>query len=119
MTCRLSPSREQVLDGGNIRREVWADKGYVDGEREQRLGQAGWRLYIQRKGQPGNGMPRAAQPAHPAPVSRCVRRLGADGRQDAALDRLGTGEAAPELEGRAYNLRRRCSLTEMGAPRPF
>ncbi|WP_232444558.1 transposase [Burkholderia ubonensis] len=42
---------EQVLDGGNTSRDVWADKGYVDGERERRLGKTGWRPHIQRKGQ--------------------------------------------------------------------
>lgn len=34
-------------------RDVWADKGYVDGQRKQRLDGQGWRLHIQRKGVAG------------------------------------------------------------------
>ena len=44
---------EGVLDAGNTSRDVWADKGYVDGEREQRLTAKGWHMHIQRKGQAG------------------------------------------------------------------
>ena len=39
-----------MLDEANTSRAVLADKGYVDGEREARLAQAGWRMFIQRKG---------------------------------------------------------------------
>ncbi len=41
---------EGVLDPTNTNRDVLADKGYVDGEREARLNQKGWRMRIQRKG---------------------------------------------------------------------
>jgi IS5 family transposase len=41
---------EDVLDDANTSRAVLADKGYVDGERETRLTDAGWRMFIQRKG---------------------------------------------------------------------
>ena len=37
---------EDVLDPNNI----LADKGYVDGAREERLSKQGWRMHIQRKG---------------------------------------------------------------------
>ena len=41
---------EDVLDPNNTNRNILADKGYVDGEREDRLGKQGWRMHIQRKG---------------------------------------------------------------------
>ena len=41
---------EGVLDPTNTNRDILADKGYVDGEREARLNQQGWRMRIQRKG---------------------------------------------------------------------
>ncbi|MBA5689402.1 IS5 family transposase [Rugamonas apoptosis] len=41
---------EAVIDPGNTSREIYADKGYVAGEREARLKGRGWRMYIQRKG---------------------------------------------------------------------
>ena len=41
---------EEVLDPANTNRNILADKGYVDGEREERLGKQGWRMHIQRKG---------------------------------------------------------------------
>ncbi len=41
---------EDVLDPSNTNRNILADKGYVDGEREDRLSKQGWRMHIQRKG---------------------------------------------------------------------
>ena len=41
---------EDALDTANTRRAVLADNGYVGGERETRLTDAGWRLFILRKG---------------------------------------------------------------------
>lgn len=41
---------EDVLDPANTNRNILADKGYVDGEREARLSKQGWRMHIQRKG---------------------------------------------------------------------
>lgn len=41
---------EDVLDPNNTNRNILADKGYVDGEREERLTKQGWRMHIQRKG---------------------------------------------------------------------
>lgn len=41
---------ENVLDAANISRAVLANSGYVDGERETRLADAGKRMFIQRKG---------------------------------------------------------------------
>jgi IS5 family transposase len=39
---------EDVLDPANTNRDILADKGYVDGEREARLSKQGWRMHIQR-----------------------------------------------------------------------
>jgi transposase, IS5 family len=39
---------ENVLDPDNTNRNVLADKGYVDGAREERLSKRGWRMHIQR-----------------------------------------------------------------------
>ncbi|OAI16255.1 hypothetical protein A1507_11900 [Methylomonas koyamae] len=44
---------EDVLDSGNTSRDVYADKGYVDGEREARLQDQGWRMRIQHKAAKG------------------------------------------------------------------
>jgi IS5 family transposase len=41
---------EDVLDPNNTNRNILADKGYVDGAREERLSKQGWRMHIQRKG---------------------------------------------------------------------
>lgn len=41
---------EGVRDPTNTNRDALADKGYVDGEREPRLNQQGWRMCILRKG---------------------------------------------------------------------
>src|SRR5471030_3205895 len=40
---------EDVLDPANTSRDILADRGYVDGEREARLSRQGWRMHIQRK----------------------------------------------------------------------
>ena len=41
---------EAVIDPANTSRDIYADKGYVDGKREARLTEEGWRMHIQRKG---------------------------------------------------------------------
>jgi len=43
-----------VLDPANTSRDILADKGYVDGEREARLSRQGWRMHIPRKVSKGN-----------------------------------------------------------------
>ena len=44
---------ERVRDAGNTNCDIYADKGYVDSAREQRLRAQGWRVHTQRKGQAG------------------------------------------------------------------
>ncbi|RSZ55234.1 IS5/IS1182 family transposase, partial [Massilia atriviolacea] len=59
LVCRIKVSRasehvtlhfEEVLDSANTNRNVLADKVYVDGKREERLSEQGWRMHIQRRG---------------------------------------------------------------------
>ena len=44
---------EAALDEWNTSAEIYADKGYVGAEREERLQQQGYRPHIQRKAQKG------------------------------------------------------------------
>jgi len=44
---------EDVLDSSNTSRDIYADKGYADHQREQRLKASGWRPEIQRKAKKG------------------------------------------------------------------
>ena len=115
---------ERVLDASNTSRDIYADKGYVDGEREQRLRAQGWRVHIQRKGQAGK------------PLSDCQERrnkriakiraraehvsAGLDQMGGKALRSIGLARATLHLNSKAatYNLRRLCSLMEVG-PTPF
>lgn len=50
---------EAVIDPANTSRDVYADKGYVDGGREARLRGQGWRTHIQRKGHKGKPLSEA------------------------------------------------------------
>jgi IS5 family transposase len=54
-TARVHDSQhlEAVLDDWNTSAEIYADKGYVGAEREERLREQGFRPHIQRKGRPG------------------------------------------------------------------
>lgn len=44
---------EDVLDTANTSRDLYGDKGYVDGGREAHLKSKGWRVHIQRKAEKG------------------------------------------------------------------
>ncbi|MDQ1924839.1 IS5 family transposase [Massilia pseudoviolaceinigra] len=52
---------EDVLDPNNTSRDILADKGYVDGEREERLTKQGWRMHFQRKGTKDNPISEAQE----------------------------------------------------------
>ncbi|KQV47460.1 IS5 family transposase [Duganella sp. Root336D2] len=52
---------EEVLDPANTSRDVYADKGYVDGGREAHLRGQGWRMHIQRKGHKGKPLSEAQE----------------------------------------------------------
>lgn len=92
-----------MLEAGYPCRDVYADKGYVDGEREQWLKARGWCMPIPpipRKGRAGkplsDGQARrnrrlVKSRAHVAPI---YAGSGVEGRRGAALDRPGPGDAA-------------------------
>jgi hypothetical protein len=57
---------EDVLDHANTGRDLYGDKGYVDGGREHRLKAQGWRVHIQRKAEKGKPYPSVRSVATPA-----------------------------------------------------
>jgi IS5 family transposase len=115
-TCHL----EDVLDRLNTCRDLYGDKGYVDGEREARLKSHGWRVHIQRKARQGK------------PLSDCQRRrntriartrarvehvfAGLEQLGGKGLRCIGLARATLLLNCKAatYNLRRLCSLKTLG-----
>ena len=115
---------EQVLDPGNTSRDVWADKGDVDGEREQRLGEKGWWLHIQSKAQAGRLLSEC-QERRNRRIAKTRARVehvfaSLDPMGGKALRSIGLARAMLHLNWKAaaYNLRRLCSLMEVG-PAPF
>ncbi len=111
---------ERVLDRGNTSRDVYADKGYVDSEREQRLRAQGWRLRIQRKGQAGRPLSDcqerrnrriAKTRARVEHVFASLEQMGGK-----VLRSIGLARATLHLNWKAatYNLRRLCTLMEVG-----
>ena len=113
---------EDVLDPANTSRDLYGDKGYVDGERERRLKQDGWRVHIQRKAQKGQPLS-ACQERRNTRIARTRARrvehvFAAVGQRGGkALRTIGLARANLQtaLEGRhLYNLRRLCSLKECG-----
>lgn len=115
---------EGVLDAGNTSRDVYADKGYVDGEREQRLTAQGWRLHIQRKGQAGKPLSDCQERRNRriAKTRARVEHIYASLEQmgGKALRSIGLDRATLHLHWKAatYNLRRLCTLMDVG-PQPF
>lgn len=111
---------EDVLDHANTGRDLYGDKGYVDGEREQRLKAQGWRVHIQRKAQKGKPLS-ACQTRRNTRIARIRARVE---HVFAALEQMGgkllrgigLDRATFQLTGKAavYNLRRLCSLKACG-----
>ena len=111
---------EDVLDHANTSRDLYGDKGYVDGSREHRLKARGWRVHIQRKAQKGKPLS-ACQERRNTRIARVRARvehvfatlaqMGGKRLQGIGLDR-----ATFQLTGKAatYNLRRLCSLKVCG-----
>jgi len=110
---------EPVLAAGNTSRDVWADKDYVDGERERRLGERGWRLNIQRKGQAGKPLSECQERRN-----RCIAKTRArvehvyaslEHMGGKALRSIGLARARLHLNWKAVasNLRRLCTLMEV------
>ena len=111
---------EDVLDHANTGRDLYGDKGYVDGEREQRLKAQGWRVHIQRKAQKGKPLS-ACQTRRNTRIARIRARVehvfAALAQMGGKLLRgIGLDRATFQLTGKAavYNLRRLCSLKACG-----
>jgi len=111
---------EDVLDDGNTSRDLYADKGYVDAEREARLKGKGLRTHIQRKA--AKGQPLAARQrrrntriarsrARVEHVFAGLKHLGGNGVRTIGLARA---TLQLNLKAAVYNLRRLCSLQACG-----
>jgi IS5 family transposase len=85
---------EDVLDPANTNRDILADKGYVDGEREARLSNQGWRMHIQRKGSKGSkGKPISA--ASSGAIIASPKRVHASSTCSRAWHRWAARRCAP------------------------
>jgi IS5 family transposase len=111
---------EDVLDSANTSRDVYGDKGYVDGAREVRLKTAGWRVHIQRKAtkgkplsdrQKGRNTRIAKTRARVEHVFAGLEQLGGKGLRSIGLDRA---TLLLNWKAATYNLRRLCSLKTCG-----
>ena len=109
---------EDVLDPANTSRDILADKGYVDGEREARLSQQGWRMHIQRKGSKGKSIS-ATQERRNKRIAKTRARVehvfaGLAQLGGKALRSIGLARATLHLNWKvaAYNLRRLVYLKE-------
>jgi IS5 family transposase len=111
---------EDVLDPTNTSRDIYADKGYVDSDRENRLKTNHWRVHIQRKAAPGKPLSDCQQRrntriaktrARVEHVFAGIEQLGGKGLRCIGLER-----AKLQLNWKAasYNLRRLCSLKTCG-----
>lgn len=111
---------EQVLDPANTSRDVWADKGYEDKAREQRLQRKGWRMHIQHKAKrnkPQSECQKRRNTRIARPRARVEHVFGAMSAMGGKLIRsIGLARAVFGLSIKAavYNLRRLCSLKEGG-----
>lgn len=111
---------EGVLDPANTNRDVWADKGYEDKAREQRLTQKGWRLHIQHKGKKGKPQSECQKRRNTRiakPRARVEHVFGAMLAMGGKLIRsigLARAEFGLSIKAAVYNLLRLCSLKEGG-----
>lgn len=107
---------EDVLDGDNRCRDVYADRGYADGERERRLSSEGWRMHIQRKAR--KGKPLSARQAKRN--RRIASKRARVEHPFASMEQMG-GKAIRciglkrarlriSLKAAVYNIRRMCYL---------
>lgn len=112
--------REDVLDTANTGRDLYGDKGYVDGGREARLKAKGWRVHIQRKAEKDKPLS-ACQKRRNTRIARVRARVehvfaAIDQMGGKLLRCIGLDRADFLLTGKAatYNLRRLCSLKACG-----
>ena len=111
---------EAVIDPANTSRDIYADKGYIDGEREARLKSEGWRMHIQRKGSKDKALSEAQERRNrriASPRAR-VEHVFAGMAQlgGKTLRSIGLARATLHLNWKAatYNLRRFVYLKEAG-----
>lgn len=116
---------EDVLDTGNTRRDLYADKGYIDGEREARLQEDGWRTHIQRKAPKGKPLSDCQQRrnqriaksrARVEHIYASLQQMGGQALRCIGLDRA---RLQLNLKAATYNLRRLCSLKTAGVASAF
>lgn len=116
---------EGVLDSSNTSQDLYADKGYVDGERETRLKATGLRMHIQRKAakgkplsdcQKGRNTRIAKTRARVEHVFASLEQMGGKGLRCIGLDRA---ILQLNLKAATYNLRRLCSLKTCGIKPAF
>lgn len=116
---------DEVLDTFNTSRELYADKGYVDKEREARLKASGLRVHIQRKAVKGKPLSNcqkrrntriARTRARVEHVFASLEQMGGKG-----LRSIGLARATLQLNFKVatYNLRRLCSLRTGGIKPAF
>lgn len=113
---------EDVLDPANTNRDILADKGYVDGEREARLSKHGWRMHIQHSAQRQQGQAYLRRPAAPQSLHLKKRAhiehvfAGQKQMGGKALRSIGLARATMYLNWKvaAYNLQRLVYLKEAG-----
>ncbi len=82
---------EEVINPANTSRDIYADKGYVNGWREMRLKGQGWRMHIQHKGSKDKPISEAQQRQNKRITKTRARgarlcRSDTDGRQGTAFD---------------------------------
>ena len=111
---------EEVLDPANTNRNILADKGYVNGEREERLSKQGWRMHIQRKASEDKPISAAQEPRNKR-IAKTRARIehvfaGMTQLGGKALRTIGLARATLQLNWKvaAYNLRRLVYLKEAG-----
>lgn len=111
---------EDLLDATNTAREVSADKGYVDGAREARLTEAGWRVKVQRKAKPGRALS-ACQKGRNTRIARVRARVehvfaGLHQMGGQLIRTIGLPRAQFQLTTKlaVYNLKRWMSLRKCG-----
>jgi IS5 family transposase len=109
---------EDVLDPANTSRDIYADKGYVNHKREERLTGEGYRMHIQRKGNKDKPLSEAQQRRNrriASPRARVEHVFAGMAQLGGKMLRsIGLARATLQLNWKAaaYNLRRLCYLKE-------
>lgn len=120
-----TPHLEEILDAGNTSRALYADKGYVDGERESRLKAKGWRVNIQRKAAKGKPLSDCQERRNTriartrARVGHVFAGLGQIGGKGLRCIGLDCATLQLNFKAATYNLRRLCSLKTCGIKPAF